>query len=134
MSYEESNEEEELKMPSVINNYNKSNVVSDSDRDNDTKKDDKNFFDEDIDNEVKATPKTTINTKVVWSKKKPQASYNDNANKIIEQASYEKNVIENLNFLINLSIVTNNTKPTPEKLQTFNKAWNHPSEDTCKKW
>ena len=55
-----------------------------------------------------------------------QWEYNDDANKIIEQ--------ENLNFLIYLAIVTNDTKPIPEEPKTFNKAWDHPNKNSCKKW
>ena len=48
------------------------------------------FFDEDIDDQVKVAPQTTINTKVVQAMKKFQALYNDDENKIIEQATQEK--------------------------------------------
>ena len=58
---------------------------------------------------------------------KLQVSYNDNANKIV-------NAIKNLNFLINLAMVSNNTKSTLEEPQTFNEAWTHPMEDSCNKW
>ena len=44
--------------------------------------------------------------------KKLQALYNDNANKIVKQATWEKGAIENLNFLINMAMVSNNFKPT----------------------
>ena len=30
--------------------------------------------------------------------------------------------------------MTNDTKSLPEEPQTFNKAWDHPSENSCKKW
>ena len=63
---------------------------------------------------------------------KLQASYNDDANKIVEQATKEKNAIKYLKFLINLAMVTNHTKSTSEELQTFNDAWNHPNKDSCK--
>ena len=46
------------------------NVVSDSNTDSskeDFKNDDENLFDEDINDQVKAIPQTTINTKVVWA-------------------------------------------------------------------
>ena len=64
--------------------------------------------------------------------KKHQALYNDDANKSIEQAMQMKNAIKNLNFLIDLSMATNDTKSTPKEPQTFHKAWNHPN-DSCKK-
>ena len=79
----------------------------------------------------KQPPKTTINAKVGQAMKKLQALYNDNANKIIEQAMQEKSAIENLNFLIE-AMVTKDIKPTPEEPQTFKEAWNHPNKDSCK--
>ena len=54
--------------------------------------------------------------------KKLQAAYNDDANTIFEQAMKEKSAIKTKNFLINLAIVTNDTKPVPEECKTFNKA------------
>ena len=68
MSNERSDDDEELKTVKtvpVINNDNICNLDSDSDSDNDIKNDDQNFFNEDIDDEVKAIPKTTINAKMV---------------------------------------------------------------------
>ena len=80
------NNEEELKtVPVVINNTNV-NVVSDSDSDSskeDFKNINDNFFDEDIDDQIKITPQTTINAKVEQAMKNLQASYNDDANKIV---------------------------------------------------
>ena len=66
--------------------------------------------------------------------KKLQALYNCNANKIIKQAINETGPIENLNFLINLAMVTTDTKPVPEEPKTFTKAWNHPNVNSCTKW
>ena len=43
-----------------------------------------------------------------------QASYNDDANKIIKGAMQDK-VVKNLNFLIDLAMVTTNTMPVPEE-------------------
>ena len=43
-----------------------------------------------------------------------QDSYHDDANKIIKQAAQEKSAIENFNFLIDLAMVTNDTKPVHE--------------------
>ena len=136
-SYEASNKEEELEMVPVVINNNNVNVVSNSKSDSgedDFKNDEDNFFDEDIDDQVKATPKTTISAKVVQAMKKLQASYNDNASKIIEQATKEKSAIKNSNFLINLAMVTGNTKPVPEEPKTFTEAWNHPNANFCTKW
>ena len=64
--------------------------------------------------------------------KKLQALYNDEANNIVEQALQEKRAIKNLNFLIDLAMDSNDTKPTLKEPQTFNKVWSHPNEDSCK--
>ena len=58
MSYEESDDDDEVKMVTAINQNNNNDcyVVSDF-KSND--KAEENLFDEDIDNEVEATPKTT---------------------------------------------------------------------------
>ena len=65
--------------------------------------------------------------------KKLKASYNDDANKIIEQATDEKSAIRNLNFLINLSILTTDIEPLSEEPKTFTEAWNHPNPNSCTK-
>ena len=44
---------------------------------------------------------------------KLQASYSNDANKIIEQATQEKSVIKN-KFFIDLAMETTDTKPAPE--------------------
>ena len=80
-------EEEELKTVPVVVNNNNVNIVSDSDTNSseeDFENNDDNFFDEDIDDQVKVTPKTAINSKVVQAMKMLQALYNDDANKIIK--------------------------------------------------
>ena len=66
--------------------------------------------------------------------KKLQASFNDNANKIIKQATKEKDAIKNLNVLIDLAIVTTDTKPVPEEPKTLNKAWSHTNANSHMKW
>ena len=66
--------------------------------------------------------------------KKLQALYNEDANKIIEEVTQEKNAIANLNFLINLVMVTSDTKPVLEEPMTFAKAWNHPNAHSHTKW
>ena len=65
--------------------------------------------------------------------KKLRGSYNDDANKIAKKGTKEKSAIKNLNFLINLSMVSKDTKPVPEEPKTFTKAWNHPNANSCKK-
>ena len=62
--------------------------------------------------------------------KKLQDAYNDNVNKIVKEAAQEKSTNKNFNFLIDLAMVARNTKPTEDKPQTFNKAWNHPNEES----
>ena len=71
-------------VPVVDQNHNYYNVISDSKID---KEDKENLFEEDINEEVKVTPKTTINAKMMQAMKQLQASYNNNANKIVEQAA-----------------------------------------------
>ena len=65
-SYEASDKEEEPETVPVVINNSYVNVVSDSET-NSIKKDFKNnndhFFDKDIDDQVKATPQTTVNAK-----------------------------------------------------------------------
>ena len=68
MSYEGLDEDEELETVPVENNNNNVNVVSDSNsdsRDEDFESIKENLFDDNIDDQVKASPKTTVNTKVV---------------------------------------------------------------------
>ena len=62
--------------------------------------------------------------------KKLQALYNNDATKTIKQATQEKSAIKNLNFLINLVMVTTDTKPIPEEPKTFTEAWNHPNANS----
>ena len=95
------------------------NLVSDCKNESDDKND-QNFLDEDVNDKIEVNPKTTINNKVVHAMKKLWALYNDDANEIIQQAAQEKSNIENMNFLIDLAIVANNTKPTPEETLRFN--------------
>ena len=110
-------------MVPIINKDN-TNIVIDSKSDTSIKNEDKIFFNKDIDNEVKATPKTTINAIVVCAMKELQ----------LQASNKRKNSINNLKFLIDLAMVTNTTKPAPEEPQTFNKAWNHLNKDFHKKW
>ena len=95
MSYEGLDHEEEFKTFPIVNNNNIVNVVSDSDSDDNIKNENDNFFDEDIDNKDKANPQTTIKAKVVHAMKMLQTLYNDDANKIVKQATTEKSAIKN---------------------------------------
>ena len=90
-------------MVPVVNQSNNNNVVSDSCSESNDKEAEKNFLDNDVYDKVETTPKTTINAKV-HAMKKLQALYNNDANKIIKQATKEKSTIKNLNFFIDLAI------------------------------
>ena len=136
-SYEGLDEEEEPKGGTWNGSCSNVNVVRYSDSDSseeDFKYKKGNLFDEDINDQVKVSPQTTVTAKVVWALKKFQASYNEDANKIIKEATQDKNAIENLIFLIDLAMVTSDTKPVPEELTTFAKAWNHPNVNFHAKW
>ena len=61
--------------------------------------------------------------------KKLHALYNEDANKIIKEATQDK-AIKNLNFLINLAMVALYAKPVPEEPMTFAKTWNHPNANS----
>ena len=132
ISYEGLDDEEELEMVTIISeNKNDYNVVSDSKSDD---KSEENFFDEDINKEVEATCKTTISVKVVHAMKKQTAFYNGDANKIVKQATKEKNTNNNLNFLIDLALESSNIKPSLDEPQRFNRARYHPNEESLIKW
>ena len=76
-----SDDEEKLETVPIMSNNNN------NDHDTNIKNDNEKVFDEDINDEVREIPKTTINAKVVQAMKKLQALYNDNANKIVKQAT-----------------------------------------------
>ena len=59
--------------------------------------------------------------------KKLQASYNNDADKIIKEATQDK-LVKNSNFLIDLAMVTTDTIPVPEETVTFDAAWNLPMQ------
>ena len=50
--------------------------------------------------------------------------YNDDGNKIIEEATQDKSVGK-LNFLINLTIATTDIMPVPEETTSFAIAWSN---------
>ena len=73
MIYEGLDDKEELETVPIESNNNNINVVSDSDSDSsdqDFESIEENFFDDDIDDQVKASPETTVSTKVVQATKK----------------------------------------------------------------
>ena len=58
------------------------------------------------------------------------------ANKIVKQATQEKSAIKNLNFLIDLAMVSSNTKLSLDGPQMSNKDWKYPNkknEENAKK-
>ena len=65
--------------------------------------------------------------------KKLQASYNGNTNNNVKEAIQEKSASKNLNFLINLTIVANNTKPNEDEPQMLNEVRSHPHPESCRK-
>ena len=67
-NYEGSDEEEELEKVPIIDNNNSVNIVSDSESDlsEEVLKNSKdNFFNKDVNDQVKTSPQTTVNAKVV---------------------------------------------------------------------
>ena len=97
-----------------------------------TSKPTKKFFDEYIKDQVLASPKTTVNAKVIRAMKKLQALYNNDMNEIIKGAMQDK-VAKNLNFLINLAMVTTNTMPVPKEPASFHEAGNYPNATSREK-
>ena len=71
-------------VPVFNQNNNYYNVVNDFKSDEEIEE---NLFDVDIDKNIEPTPKSTINAKVVQASKQLQVLYNDDANKIVEQAA-----------------------------------------------
>ena len=123
-SYKGLDDEEELEIVPEDNKNNDVNVVSNSDSpssDEDFENNKENFFDKDINNQAIASPKTTVNAKVIWAMKKFQASYNDDVEKIINEATQDK-VAENSNFLIDLAMITTDTMLVPVEPTSFNQA------------
>ena len=97
MSYKESDDDEEVQMVSVHNenNSNNYNVVSTLESD----EVEENLFEEQVEDEIKATPKTTVNPKVRVTKIL-HALYDEDMSKIVEHAAQENTVNKTLNFLI----------------------------------
>ena len=55
----------------------------------------------------------------------------------MEQAKEEKAIQESLNFLINLiyiAILAKDKVTMDKELQTFQESWNHPDDESQKKW
>ena len=69
--------------------------ISDSSSENNDEESEENVFDNDINEEIEVTPKTTINAKVVCTMKKLQALCNDDTSKIVAHAAQEKGANEN---------------------------------------
>ena len=104
ISYVGLDDDDDDEMVPVIN-QNKSinyNVVSDAESD---VKVNENLFNKDIDDENEATPKNTVNVKVVQIMKNMQAWYNKDANKIVKKVAQEKATKESLIFFIELATI-----------------------------
>ena len=74
-------------MVPIVSKSNSMNIVSDSNDDlyeEDFKNIKDKVFDEDVNDQFKISPQTTINAKVVPALKKLKALYKNNANKIIK--------------------------------------------------
>ena len=86
-SYDGLEDNEEVKMVSKYNesnnNYYKVGYYKSDEEAKDI------FFEEQVDDKIKVTPKTTLNPKVVHAMKNLQALYNNHANKIVKQAAQE---------------------------------------------
>ena len=65
--------------------------------------------------------------------KKLQLSYNEDANMIIKDATHGK-ISKDLNFLIDLAMITTESVPVPEDPASFNEAWHHPNTTSQEKW
>ena len=74
MSYEGSDNGEEFKKFPIFNNNNSVNVVSDSNSDGNIKNDNKNTFDEDVNNISKITTKTLLMKMSTTKWKQPHKS------------------------------------------------------------
>ena len=135
MNYEGLNKEEVLETVLVVNNNNNINVVSNSDSDSSEEdvENNEDFFDKGINDQVIISPQITVNAKVIHAMKNLQALYNEDANKIIKETTQDK-AIKNLNYLINLAMVTSDTMLALEEPTTFADAWNHPNANSHAKW
>ena len=91
--YKGSDDEEDVKTDSTHNenNNNSYNIVSNSQSDD---KDKKNIFEEQVNDEIKVTPKTTLNPKLICAMKTLKVLCNENAKKTVEQATQEKSAKE----------------------------------------
>ena len=113
-NYDGLDDEEEIKMASTNKDNNNGNILRDSENDDEAKK---NFFEEWVNDEIKVTPKTTLNPKMVCAVKNLQASYNNDANNIFKQTVQEKVQKKIVFFVIDLAVaafVTEDTKSTEE--------------------
>ena len=87
--------DEEDDEPIPVNNGNYSIVNDDSNSNDEIEK---NIGDHEFDEELKVTLAIILNQKVIRVMKNLQALYDEDMNKIVEQATQEKAVCENLNF------------------------------------
>ena len=108
------------------NNNNYYYAVCDSKSD-----DEENIFDEDINDELEANPKIAVNANMVQAMKKQEASYNDDANKIVKEVVGKK---KSKIFVIDLAIaiVADDTKP-PRMSPRYSTILSHEEHGTIQK-
>ena len=135
MTSYEGSEKEELEIVSKNNNNSDVNIVGDSNSDSSDdylENNEEPLFDKDLNEQVIASPKTPINSKLIQAIK-IQASHNDDANKILKEGTSVKTT-KNLNFLIDFAMITIESVSVPEEPTSFNDAWNHPNITCREKW
>ena len=63
-----------------------------------SRSEERNIFEQDIENEIKVTPETTLNPRLVKAMKNLQNSGNKDVNNIVWHAKQENAALENLIF------------------------------------
>ena len=86
MSYERSDDNEEIETVLTHNKNNNDNFNKVNNYESNPEAKAK-LFEGRVENEIKVTPKNKLNTKGIQAMKNFQASYNEDANKIVEQAA-----------------------------------------------
>ena len=104
---------------------------------------DENEMDGDIhEDEVVPTRQTTVNTKVLRAMKKLSTSYNEDADKVIEQLSRNTNTEagrvngenEISNFLMDIAMIAKGLPDISDEPKSFQEAYNHPDPIKRRKW
>ena len=93
--------------------------------------------------EVVPSPVTTVNHKVINAMKKLSASYNPEADKVIDritrgntniETGRDTTVVETANFLMDIGMIAKENHNDPEEPTSFQEAYNHPDPVQRKKW